>query len=386
MSDDAILELQSLTKRFGSVTAVCDLNLRVYEGEFIALLGPSGCGKTTTLNILAGFLDPDEGRVLLDGQLLCDQRKSTPPEHRGFAMIFQSYALWPHKTVYENIAYGLKLRGIGSKDAAERVKEILASVQMSNYEKRYPSELSGGQQQRIALARALVVRPRVLLMDEPLSNLDASLREYMRLEIRRLHDEHGITSIYVTHDQTEAMVMSDRIVVMQGGRAEQIDTPRVIFTQPSNEFVGGFIGRMNYIDALLRDGVLHSDSIRQPFDLRRSRSFPGSLPPDGPIRIGFRPHEALIDRSGSDQPDETALMIDAFHLRSVYIGDRLEHVVGAVDGQDLNHTMTLSDRADATPIETGMRVRVQVPLTNVRLFAREDSTTIGASTAQADSA
>src|SRR3989304_3969341 len=212
--------IKGLTKRYGKVAAVERLDLQVKPGELVSLLGPSGCGKTTTLRLVAGFLKPEAGEIWVGDRCLSSPATVVPPERRRMAMIFQSYALWPHMTVSENVAYGLRFKkGLMNSERERRAKEILRVVQLAGFESRYPGELSGGQQQRVAVARALVVEPEILLLDEPLSNLHANLREEMRFEIRRLHEAFGITNLYVTHDQAEAMVISDRIAVLQQGRA-----------------------------------------------------------------------------------------------------------------------------------------------------------------------
>jgi len=242
------LTLTDLTKSYGSTVVVDRLNLTLRPGEFVSLLGPSGCGKTTTLRMVAGFVTPTGGTIEMDGQLMSSARMSLPPEKRQMSMIFQSYALWPNMTVAQNVAFGLKMRKVPRAEARQRVAQILDVVQLGHLAERYPNELSGGQQQRVSLARALVVKPDILLLDEPLSNLDANLREGMRSEIRRLHDEFGITSIYVTHDQSEAMTTSDRIAVMNKGRIEQIDDPQTLYRRPRTRYVAEFIGRSNILD------------------------------------------------------------------------------------------------------------------------------------------
>jgi len=243
------LELEHLTKRYAGVTSVDRIDLAVEPGEFICLLGPSGCGKTTTLRMLAGFLEPDEGRIRVGGKVISEAGSVTPPERRNMGMIFQSYAVWPHMTVRDNVSYGLRMRGAAPGEATRRTDAALAATKLSELAARYPAELSGGQQQRVALARALAPNPDILLLDEPLSNLDANLRGDMRLEIRRLHDEFRNTSIYVTHDQLEAMTMADRIVVMNAGRIEQIGTPQDVYDRPNSRFVAKFIGGSNVLDA-----------------------------------------------------------------------------------------------------------------------------------------
>ncbi|ACZ32001.1 ABC transporter related protein [Xylanimonas cellulosilytica DSM 15894] len=240
------LNLRGLTKQFaGGVVAVDDVDLEIAPGEFVTLLGPSGCGKTTTLRMIAGFESPTSGAVDLDGVPMI----SVPPSKRPMAMVFQSYALFPHMSVRDNVAYGLRLRRTPAAQLKEDVELALTSMNLLTMADRAPSQLSGGQQQRVALARAMVMRPNVLLFDEPLSNLDAKLRELMRLEIRRLQHRLGITSVYVTHDQAEAMAMSDRVVVMNSGRIEQAAAPDVIYRRPASVFVADFIGRANFLSA-----------------------------------------------------------------------------------------------------------------------------------------
>ena len=245
----AHLELENLSKHYGAVRSVDGIGLAVEQGEFICLLGPSGCGKTTTLRMLAGFLEPDAGEIRVGGKVISSPRGVVPPERRRMSMIFQSYAVWPHMTVRQNVAYGLKMKSLPAAECGARTDAMLAATKLTVQADRYPSELSGGQQQRVALARALAPNPDILLLDEPLSNLDANLRGDMRFEIRRLHDEFRITSIYVTHDQTEAMTMADRIVVMNAGRIEQIGTPEDVYDRPNSRFVARFIGAGNVIDA-----------------------------------------------------------------------------------------------------------------------------------------
>ena len=236
--------LDKIRKSFGSVTAVDDVSLAVEPGEFITLLGPSGSGKTTTLMMIAGFDHPTGGEIYIDGTPLV----GVPAYRRGIGMVFQSYALFPHMTVAENVGFALKQRATGKPQIAERVAETLEIVRLRGYEARYPRQLSGGQQQRVALARAIIFRPRVLLMDEPLSALDKQLREELQLEMKRLHRQLGITFIYVTHDQREALIMSDRVAVMNQGRIEQAGTPADLYDRPSNRFVAGFIGESNFLD------------------------------------------------------------------------------------------------------------------------------------------
>ncbi len=243
----AEVALIRLTKRFGAHLAVDGVDLSVADGELVCMLGPSGCGKSTTLRLIAGFIDPSAGEVRVGGKRLSWQGGGLPPERRNMSMIFQSYALWPHMTIAENVAYGLTLRRMSRGEIAERTRTMLDVVKLGALGERYPAELSGGQQQRAALARALVVEPETLLLDEPLSNLDAALREEMRFELRRLHDTYRFTTIYVTHDQAEAMTAADRIVVMNDGRIEQVGTPEEIYEKPRTEFVARFFGGANIL-------------------------------------------------------------------------------------------------------------------------------------------
>ena len=242
----AFIEIQKLFKRFKDVIAVNRIQLEVNEGEMLTLLGPSGCGKTTTLRCIAGLEKPEEGDIIIDGKPMLSQG-FVQPSKRGIGMVFQNYAVWPHMRVYNNIVYGLKIQKIPRQSIRERAQQVLELVGLNGLEGRYPAQLSGGQQQRVALARALVGNPKVLLLDEPLSNLDAKLREELRFEIKSLVRRMGITSVYVTHDQAEAMVISDRIAVMDSGDVVQIGTAQEIYQKPANRFVADFIGTMNFM-------------------------------------------------------------------------------------------------------------------------------------------
>src|SRR5215469_18009586 len=243
----ASVSLHRLTKKFTGMAAVEDLQLEIGDGDFVSLLGPSGCGKTTTLRLIAGFLQPDAGEIRVGHEVVSSVSLMVPPERRAMSMIFQSYAVWPHMTVAQNVAYGLKFKKLLRQESDQKVTKLLQLVRLDGLKDRYPAELSGGQQQRVALARALVVEPQILLMDEPLSNLDANLREEMRFEIRRLHDAFRTTTVYVTHDPSEAMTTADLIVVMNEGRIEQAGTPAAIYERPHSEFVARFIGGTNIL-------------------------------------------------------------------------------------------------------------------------------------------
>src|SRR5882762_2427782 len=243
------IQIERVTKRYGAVAAVRDLSLEINDREFVTLLGPSGCGKTTLLRMIAGFAAPDEGAIRVDGAVLSTPAGVVPPERRGMGMVFQNYAVWPPKTVFQNVAFGLEVRKVSRADARARVTRVLELVNLAGLEGRFPSELSGGQQQRVALARSLVVEPGILLLDEPLSNLDAKLRERMRWELKELQRRTGITFVYVTHDQSEAMALSDRIAVMHGGEIMQLGAPRLVYTRPANRTVADFMGLVNLIPA-----------------------------------------------------------------------------------------------------------------------------------------
>ena len=238
------MQIRGVTKRFSPTEGVFSIDLDVYEGELVTLLGPSGCGKTTLLRAIGGFHQIDEGEIRLDGTPI----QNLPPEKRPTAMVFQSYNLWPHMTIYENMAFGLRLRKQSKQEIAQKVAHMLDVVKMPGCEKKYPAQLSGGQQQRIAIARALLLEPSVLLLDEPFSALDAKIRGQMREELKRIQQSLGITIVFVTHDQEEAMALSDRIAVMRQGDIEQVGTPASIYDNPENEFVAGFIGQMNLIE------------------------------------------------------------------------------------------------------------------------------------------
>lgn len=273
------LELERIRRKFGQVVAVDDVSITVDKGEFVTLLGPSGSGKTSTLRLIGGFEELDSGSIRIDGRRI----DHLPPYQRDTATIFQSGALFPHKTVAENIAYGLRMRQVPKADIPARIRHALGVVRLTGYEDRYPSQLSGGQKQRVALARSLVVRPAILLFDEPLSALDLSLRLQLRSEIKRLHEEMGFSAIYVTHDQGEAMAMSSRVAVMNKGRIEQIDRPDQVFHAPANEFVYTFIGESCCLPVSFRDGRAQ-DQAGAALDLHLRQR-----PADGDWRLYIRP-------------------------------------------------------------------------------------------------
>jgi len=318
--------IKDLTKRYGDVAAVGGLSLQVKPGELVSLLGPSGCGKTTTLRLVAGFLKPEAGEIWVGDRCLSSPAVVVPPERRRMAMIFQSYALWPHMTVAANVAYGLRFkRGMAKADRELRVREILKVVQLSGFESRYPGELSGGQQQRVAVARSLVVEPEILLLDEPLSNLDANLREEMRFEIRRLHEAFGITTLYVTHDQAEAMVISDRIAVLHKGRVVQVGTAEELYQHPQNRFVAEFIGQTNLVDGVVAEpGVMARNALR----LRMASADPS---PGARVTVSIRPHQIVVV---TDQKPRGENRFHGTVQRVSYLGDTVDYQV-QVAGSDL---------------------------------------------------
>ena len=319
------VRLEGVVKRFGATVALAGVSLEIREGELFTLLGPSGCGKTTTLRILAGFVDPDEGEVYFDDVSV----RGVPPAERGVGIVFQNYALWPHMTVFDNVAYGLRLRRLPAAEVRRRVEEVLQQVGLLGLEDRTPGQLSGGQQQRVAVARALVLNPRLLLLDEPLSNLDAKVRARLRSEIRRLQQELRITTVYVTHDQEEAMVISDRIAVMRDGRVAQVGTPVELYERPADLFVADFVGTNNLLPgtvAGLRDGWVE---LATPAGVMRGRAA-APLHPGARAVLAVRP-EALRISDGTPGdvgvPGRVAL--------SQYLGSLLRYEVEVEGGQVL---------------------------------------------------
>ena len=341
------VSLRGLTKRYGDTAAVDGLSLDVRPGELVALLGPSGCGKTTTLRLVAGFLQPEEGEIWVGDRRLSAPGAVTPPERRRMAMIFQSYALWPHMTVAQNVGYGLRFqRTLARVERAKRVAEMLRVVQLDGYDDRYPGELSGGQQQRVAVARALVVEPEILLLDEPLSNLDANLREEMRVEIRRLHEAFGITTLYVTHDQAEAMVISDRIAVIQGGRVAQVGTADELFDAPRSRFVAEFIGKTNLVDAV----AVAPDTVER--GALRLRVAAAGLLPGARVTLSIRPH--LIAPVGTTEAGSNVLAGTV--RRASFLGDAMDYEI-EVAGSDV----VLRATAPPAPrLRAGEAVRVRI--------------------------
>jgi len=347
----ADLRLVDLAKRYGASAALHGISLAVRHGELLALLGPSGCGKTTTLQIVAGFLTPDAGEVWAGERRLSSPQGAVPPERRRMSLVFQSYALWPHMTVHQNVAFGLEMARVPRGELARRVRRMLEIVNLAGYEGRYPHELSGGQQQRVALARALVVQPDTLLLDEPLSNLDANLREQMRFEIRRIHQETGITMIYVTHDQAEAMVIADRIAVMNQGRIEQVGTPREIYTRPRSRFVAGFLGQTNCLA-----GRLVAPGIVRCGELEFRPAGDGEFRPGDDVVLCVRPRAVQVRRRDAAGQTGAPNTVRGRLAQEAYLGDLHDLQITLPGGALVRAFAPLEDR-----YEPGQELLIEFP-------------------------
>jgi len=343
------LTLKNVTKIFpprggvSEVTAVNDVSLEIEKSELVTLLGPSGCGKTTTLRMIAGFEFPTSGRIILDGEEI----NSLPPHRRDMSMVFQSYAIFPHLNVFENIAYGLNVQRLPKDQINRRVNQVLELVHLEGYGHRAPNQLSGGQQQRVALARALVMEPKVLLMDEPLSNLDAKLREEMRVEIRRIQQELNITSVYVTHDQIEAMTLSDRIVIMNLGVIEQIGTPMEVYRFPNSHFVANFIGRANFIPGTVQafeHGNVVIDALGKALVVTNPRP---DLYVGEQVTIIVRPEAVNVESMNGDY--------EGVIRRAVYLGNLIEYEM-EVSEQLITGVETDPNKMEVIPV--GSKVSV----------------------------
>jgi iron(III) transport system ATP-binding protein len=336
-----------VTKKFGDVTAVQDVSLRIGKGELFFLLGPSGCGKTTILRMIAGFYLPDAGRILFDDRDV----SGVPPHRRNTGMVFQNYALWPHMSVFQNVEYGLSVRGAPGEERDRRVRQALEKVQMESYAERSPNQLSGGQQQRVALARALVIEPDTVLLDEPLSNLDAKLRLEMREQIRRLHAELGITMIYVTHDQKEALSMADRMAVLDAGRVAQVGDPRGLYARPASRFVAGFIGETNFVEGKIARVTGHESRVEVETAVGRIRS---NVAPEG-IREGdrvtcsIRPEAITVGPSpGADGRNAlSGVVVDV-----MYLGEIEQYFLRLEDGSSVK---AVESNPDAPKARVGER-------------------------------
>ena len=315
------ITINHITKSFGDNTVLKDFTETFRDGEFITLLGPSGCGKTTMLRIIAGFEKPTSGELYIDDQLVSGGKTFVPPEKRGIGMVFQSYAVWPHMNVFDNVAYPLHIQKKTKEQIKEAVGKVLEIVHLSQYAERLPSQLSGGQQQRVALARALVAEPKLLLLDEPLSNLDAKLRESMRFEIKEIQQRTGITVVYVTHDQTEAMAMSDRIFLINRGVVQQCGTPQEIYNQPANQFVADFLGKVDFFKGEVTDG-------RIVFPSMGGQSVPYTGDRTGKVDVAIRPENLFFAEDGPLTGTlETVYYLGDVNDCRVRVGDTLVRVI-----------------------------------------------------------
>jgi iron(III) transport system ATP-binding protein len=352
----ASVELRGLTKRFGSLAVVDDVSLKIAHGQLVCLLGPSGCGKTTTLRLIAGFLEPTLGEIHVGERVVSSPAKTVPPENRKMSMIFQSYALWPHMTVTDNITYGLRLRKLDRNTIASKLAAILGTTKLEALAQRYPGELSGGQQQRVALARALIVEPETLLLDEPLSNLDANLREEMRFEIRRLHDQYRYTTVYVTHDQSEAMTTADLIAVMNAGKIDQLGTPEDIYDRPQSEFVARFIGASNVIKGTARDESHVS------FAGTTLQVVGAPLKAGDTVPVAIRQHDIQLSTQSPANPQNA---LKARVTRQVFLGASRDYLVEVADGTTLR-AVTAPDNI----VTEGSEVWLTLPPERCRALSR----------------
>jgi spermidine/putrescine transport system ATP-binding protein len=350
------VKVVDLVKRFGDVTAVDGINLNMPSGEFFSMLGPSGCGKTTTLRMIAGFEQPTEGQILLDG----DDMAFTPPHKRNVNTVFQSYALFPHLSVYDNVAFGLKRQKRPKSEIRERVGEALELVQLRGLEKRKPAQMSGGQQQRVALARALVLKPAVLLLDEPLGALDAKLRKQLQIELKALQQQVGITFVYVTHDQEEALTMSDRIAVMSEGRVEQVGPPQEVYEEPTTTFVADFLGVSNLMTAQAHGGSNGRCRVTVgDFELYAAQ---GETTTTGETKIVIRPERVHLEPHDSTGENRVPGMVE----RVVYLGNANQIIIGLANGDKVQ--ALVQNTGQELTYKQGDPVRVYMPADALRVL------------------
>jgi spermidine/putrescine transport system ATP-binding protein len=350
------VQLRSLTKRYDEALAVDDIDATIHAGEFFSLLGPSGCGKTTTLRMIAGFVRPTSGEILLDGVDVAQ----VPPHRRNVHTVFQNYALFPHLNVFDNIAFGLRRRKVDKAEVTRRVNESIELVELSGLASRRPLQLSGGQQQRVALARALVLRPALLLLDEPLGALDAKIRKQLRIELKALQEEVGITFIFVTHDQEEALSMSDRVAVMSNGKIEQVGTPATVYEDPATVFVADFLGISNLMDAEALDGN-GSDCMVAIGDFTL-RAGCGELTARGPVKVVARPERVELLEHGAGRGNCLPGMVE----RTVYVGASRQVMVRLATGAQMQ--ASVANTGDAGGYEQGTPVSVHVPVDALRVL------------------
>jgi spermidine/putrescine transport system ATP-binding protein len=351
------IALVGLSKQFGETLVVDDIDLEIAGGEFFSLLGPSGCGKTTTLRMIGGFERPSSGQILLDGDDVAD----VPAYRRDVHTVFQSYALFPHLSVADNVAFGLRRHRVRKADCRRRVAEALALVQLDGLGERRPTQLSGGQQQRVALARALVLRPSVLLLDEPLGALDARIRKALQRELKAIQQEVGITFVYVTHDQEEALTMSDRIAVMNGGKIEQIGSPSAVYEDPATTFVAEFLGVSNLMTAVCTGTAADGCAVRVgDFDLRAER---GEVDTGDDCTVVIRPERVVLEPYSTDGPNRVAAMVE----QTVYVGSQLQLIVRLAHGEQLQ-AMVPNDGRDVA-FAQGTPVSVHLPAGALRVMS-----------------
>jgi putative spermidine/putrescine transport system ATP-binding protein len=356
------LRVSRLRKSFGAVVAVADVSLDAAPGEFLSLLGPSGCGKSTVLRMVAGLVEPDAGEVVLAGEDIT----GVAVHRRNLGLVFQSYALFPHMTVLENVAFGLRRRGVGEAELRPRVERMLELVRLGPLGARYPRELSGGQQQRVALARALVTEPSVVLLDEPLSNLDALLRDEMRVELKRLQERLGTTMIFVTHDQAEALILSDRVVVMEAGRVEQIGRPEEVYRRPATPFVARFLGRANFLTGTVKGTAARGIVVAIDGGLSVVATPRPGVAPGQRVQVTIRQENIRLELpgAGSDRPNRFAATV-VFHA---FAGQAHHYVVQLADGRELE----VATPGAALPLARGARAVIEWDPEDVVLLAGSD--------------
>ena len=352
------LGIRNLTKRFGDLVALNDFNLEVEGGEFISLLGPSGCGKTTALNCLSGLLEPDDGDIELDGESILN----VPPERRQFGMVFQNYALFPHLSVARNVSFGLEMQRMSKEEIRDRVEEVLSLVQLEEHRDKHPAQLSGGQQQRVALARAVATRPRIILMDEPLSNLDAKLRLEMRAEFRRLHQTLGLTTVYVTHDQEEALSLSDRVVLMRGGAIQQLGSPEEAYTKPASAYAANFLGYRNLVPVQVTAVEEARARIRTGTGVELSGTLADTLSPGNEAVAAIRPEDVGVFPEGREEPNAVSATVEL----AEFLGRDTELSMPSELGSDI------VARTAAGEAKPGNRVSILLPPERLLIFAKED--------------
>ena len=352
------VKISGLTKRFGETTAVLEMNLHVEEGSLTTFLGPSGCGKTTTLRMIAGLETPTSGSITIGGEVVCGDGTFIQPERRQIGMVFQSYAIWPHMNVFNNVAYPLQVRRLPKKDVRERTMEALNTVQLTELAERYPSQLSGGQQQRVAVARAIVFAPRILLFDEPLSNLDAKLREQMRIELRELQQRLGVTTLYVTHDQQEALAISDQVAVMELGSIIQLGKPQDIYEEPANRFVADFVGWTNFLlGTVAGEGSSTNGGGVDVGGSKISCTVPEGAAAGAPVEITIRPVDVRVASGGLSGDNvlngkvRGTIYMGKYMICDVFVGDHVMQGYG-----DLGDNLAIGQNVDVTFAPEAVRV------------------------------